>query len=79
MPVRKYKPTSPGRRQMGVSGFDEITRSEPEKSLLVPLKRNMHDRRKPQPRAFAVDQCHIAADDARLLKRPDPPPAGRSR
>ena len=39
MPVRKYKPTSPGRRQMSVSGFDEITRSEPEKSLLVPLKR----------------------------------------
>lgn len=39
MPVRKYKPTSPGRRQMSVSGFDEITRSTPEKSLLVPLKR----------------------------------------
>jgi len=39
MPVRKYKPTSPGRRQMSVSGFDEITRSEPEKSLLMPLKR----------------------------------------
>ena len=31
MPVRKYKPTSPGRRQMSVSGFDEITRSTPEK------------------------------------------------
>jgi large subunit ribosomal protein L2 len=39
MPVRKYKPTSPGRRQMSVSGFDEITRSTPEKSLLVPLKK----------------------------------------
>jgi len=39
MSVRKYKPTSPGRRQMSVSGFDEITRSQPEKSLLVPLKR----------------------------------------
>ncbi len=34
MPVRKYKPTSPGRRQMSVSGFDEITKSKPEKSLL---------------------------------------------
>ena len=39
MPVRKYKPTSPGRRQISVSGFDEITRSTPEKSLLVPLKK----------------------------------------
>lgn len=40
MPVRKYKPTSPGRRQMSVSGFDEITKSKPEKSLIVPLKKN---------------------------------------
>ncbi len=39
MPVRKYKPTSPGRRQMSVSGFDEITKSTPEKSLLKPLKK----------------------------------------
>jgi large subunit ribosomal protein L2 len=39
MPIRKYKPTSPGRRQMSVSGFDEITKSTPEKSLLKPLKR----------------------------------------
>ena len=39
MPIRKYKPTSPGRRQMSVSGFDEITKTEPEKSLLKPLKR----------------------------------------
>ena len=34
MPVRKYKPTTPGRRGGSVSGFDEITRSRPEKSLL---------------------------------------------
>ena len=37
MPVKKYKPTSPGRRQMATSSFDEITRSAPEKSLLEPL------------------------------------------
>ncbi len=36
MPVRKYKPTTPGRRGASVSGFDEITRSRPEKSLLAP-------------------------------------------
>jgi large subunit ribosomal protein L2 len=40
MPVRKYKPTSPGRRQMSVSGFDEITKTTPEKSLLKPLKKH---------------------------------------
>ncbi len=40
MPVRKYRPTSPGRRQMSVSGFDEITKGTPEKSLLRPLKKH---------------------------------------
>jgi large subunit ribosomal protein L2 len=34
MPIRVYKPTSPGRRHMSVSTFEEITRSKPEKSLL---------------------------------------------
>ena len=39
MGIKKYKPTSPGRRGMSVSGFDEITTSEPEKSLLAKRKR----------------------------------------
>jgi large subunit ribosomal protein L2 len=38
MAIRKYKPTSPGRRQMAVSDFKEITRSRPEKSLTVGMK-----------------------------------------
>ena len=33
MPVRKFKPTSPGRRFMSVSTFEEITKSKPEKAL----------------------------------------------
>jgi large subunit ribosomal protein L2 len=33
MPVKKYKPTSPGRRGMSGSDFAEITRGRPEKSL----------------------------------------------
>ena len=37
MPVRRYKPTSAGRRNMSVSTFDEITKTEPEKSLLEPV------------------------------------------
>ncbi|MGD8624110.1 MAG: 50S ribosomal protein L2 [Anaerolineae bacterium] len=39
MPVKVYKPTSPGRRGMSSSTFEEITRSRPEKSLLRPLKK----------------------------------------
>ncbi len=39
MPTKVYKPTSPGRRGMSVSTFEEITRTTPEKSLLRPLKK----------------------------------------
>lgn len=38
MPVKIYRPTSPGRRDMSVSTFEDITRTEPERSLLTPLK-----------------------------------------
>ncbi len=37
MPVKTYKPTSPGRRGMTGYDFEEITKTEPEKSLLAPL------------------------------------------
>jgi large subunit ribosomal protein L2 len=37
MGIKKYKPTSPARRFMSVSTFEEITKTEPEKSLLAPL------------------------------------------
>ena len=39
MAIRKYKPTTPGRRGSSVSDFSELTRSTPEKSLLVPIKK----------------------------------------
>src|SRR3954465_7815360 len=38
MPVKKYNPTSPGRRLMSVATFEEITKKKPEKSLLTPQK-----------------------------------------
>src|SRR6201989_3219484 len=48
MGIRNYKPTTPGRRGASVSDFAEITRSEPEKSLVRPLHskggRNVHGR-----------------------------------
>ena len=37
MAIKNYKPTSPGRRGMTVSAFEEITTSTPERSLLQPL------------------------------------------
>ncbi len=39
MALKVYRPTSPGRRGMTGSTFEEITKSEPEKSLLLPLKK----------------------------------------
>lgn len=39
MGIKVYKPTSPGRRGMSVSTFEEITRTTPEKSLLAPLRK----------------------------------------
>jgi large subunit ribosomal protein L2 len=40
MPIRKYKPTSPARRSMSVSTFEEITKKKPERSLIEPLKKH---------------------------------------
>lgn len=39
MPVKKFNPTTPSRRQMTVSTFEEITATQPEKSLLAPLSK----------------------------------------
>lgn len=48
MTIKKYNPTSPGRRFATVSEFDDITRDRPEKSLTSELKkkagRNVHGR-----------------------------------
>ncbi|MGM9681384.1 MAG: 50S ribosomal protein L2, partial [Eubacteriales bacterium] len=40
MAVKVYKPTTPGRRQMSVPSFDEVTKYEPEKSLLAVKKKH---------------------------------------
>jgi len=48
MAVKKYKPTSPGRRDMTGATFEEITKTKPERSLITPKKksggRNVHGR-----------------------------------
>ena len=40
MGIKKYKPTTPSRRQMTVMTFEEITKKEPEKQLTAPLKKS---------------------------------------
>ena len=40
MPTKMYKPTTPGRRNMSVLSFAELTKKAPEKSLLEPMKKN---------------------------------------
>ena len=40
MAVKKYTPTTPGRRNMAVPSFDEVTKFEPEKSLIKILKKH---------------------------------------
>lgn len=48
MPVKKYKPTTPSQRGMTGHTFEEITKSKPERSLLIPRKntggRNLYGR-----------------------------------
>lgn len=40
MAVKKYKPVTPGQRGMTGYTFDEVTKSRPERSLLVPLRKS---------------------------------------
>ena len=40
MPTKMYKPTTPGRRNMSVLSYADLTKKAPEKSLLEPLKKN---------------------------------------
>jgi large subunit ribosomal protein L2 len=48
MGIRKYKPTSPGRRGMSGDTFEDITKDTPERSLIVEIRksggRNVHGR-----------------------------------
>lgn len=39
MPIKRYRPTSPGRRFVTVSTFEEITKATPEKSLIKTIKK----------------------------------------
>ena len=64
MAVRKYKPTTPGRRGASVSAFDEITRSTPEKSLLAKGRKKAGPQRPRPDHHAAPGRRHTSAGTA---------------
>src|ERR1700724_739152 len=66
MPLRKRKPTSPGRRFQTVSDFSEITRSRPERGLVEPKPatggRNSYGRRTARHRGGGHKQRYRLVD-----------------
>ncbi len=76
MPVRKPKPTSPGRRFVMYPDFAEITRDEPEKSLTEGLKksggRNAHGRKTSRHRGGGAKRLYRKID---FKRRKDGVPA----
>src|SRR5438105_6992961 len=66
MPIRKPKPTSPGRRFVSYADFAEVTRSKPEKSLTEGLKksggRNAHGRKTSRHRGGGAKRAYRRVD-----------------
>jgi large subunit ribosomal protein L2 len=76
MPLRKPKPTSPGRRFANYPDYAELTRSEPEKSLTTGLKksggRNVHGRKTSRHRGGGAKRLYRKID---FKRRKDGVPA----
>jgi large subunit ribosomal protein L2 len=76
MGIRYYRPTSPGRRLGSVSDFSEITKTEPEKSLLRPVRktggRNQRGRITSRNRGGGARQAYRIVD---FLRNKDGIPA----
>lgn len=72
MPIKSYKPTSPGRRGMSAFTFEEITAKKPEKSLTVPLKsragRNNQGRITTRHRGGGAKRAYRIIDFKRSLR-----------
>jgi large subunit ribosomal protein L2 len=70
MPIRKPKPTSPGRRFVSYPDFAEVTRSRPEKSLTEGLKksggRNANGRKTSRHRGGGAKRLYRRIDFKRL-------------
>ena len=78
MPVRKYKPTSPGRRFMSVSTFDDITKSKPEKALTEKLTKKLSVTAHSFS-ATAREKITAAGGSATALKEPKDPRKKKSK
>ena len=57
MPVRRFKPTSPGRRHMSVSDFAEVTKSKPEKAYSAVEQRKYSFRVHPDAHKTQIRQA----------------------
>src|ERR687892_239536 len=72
MPIRKPKPTSPGRRFVTYPDFSEITKSTPEKTLVEGLKksggRNSHGRKTARHRGGGAKRLYRKIDFKRSRK-----------
>src|SRR4028119_2185636 len=75
MGIRKYKPTTPGRRGSSVADFVEVTRTTPEKSLVRPLS---HTRGRHAPRRLTNRPPRGARPPAAPLPRPRANAGGRN-
>ena len=82
MAIRKYKPTTPGRRGASGADFAEVTRSEPEKSLVRPLHsrggRNVHGRITARHQGGGHKRAYRLIDFRRADKDGVPARVGRS-
>ena len=67
MPVRVYKPTSPGRRQMSVSEFADVTAKRPERGLVEGLNKKSGGRNA----SGHVTSWHRGGGHKRLYRRID--------
>src|ERR687890_1312743 len=76
MPIRRPKPTSPGRRFATYPDFSEVTKKEPEKSLTEGLKksggRNSHGRKTSRHRGGGAKRLYRIVD---FKRRKDGVPA----
>src|ERR1700741_2508907 len=76
MPIRKPKPTSPGRRFVSYPDLAEVTKSKPEKTLIEGLKksggRNAHGRKTARHRGGGAKRSYRRID---FKRRKDGVPA----
>ena len=72
MGIRKYKPTTPGRRGSSVADFVEVTRSQPEKSLIRPLSKSFTDPRDVLLKPVVSEKSYALLDEGKYTFVVDP-------